>query len=125
MSDNKKKSILLIEDDNIIADILSERLKKAGYAIKVVNNGRLGILAINTKRPDIVLLDMFLPVLDGFGVLEELKKSGFLPKLPVIIISNSGQSIEVERALKMGVRDYLVKLNFNPNDVLKKIKQVL
>lgn len=119
------KSILLIEDDDIVSNLLVKRLIKAGYSVNVANNGKLGLSEIYQNKPDLVLLDMLLPGLDGFGILEELNKAGILPGLPIIIISNSGQPIEIERALKMGVRDYLVKLNFNPNEVLEKVKQIL
>lgn len=125
MAEIIKKSILLIEDDDIVMNILVRRLEKAGYLVETANDGKKGILLIQKKKPDLVILDMFLPVLDGFGVLEELKKSGLLPDLPVLVISNSGQPVEIERILQMGVRDYLVKLNFNPGEVLEKVRRIL
>jgi len=69
-------------------------------------------------------LDMVLPGLRGFGILEALHKGGALPRLPVIIISNSGQPIEIERALKLGVRDYLIKVNFTPQEVIEKVERL-
>lgn len=125
MAEITKKSILLIEDDDIVMNILVKRLEKAGYLVEIANDGKKGLLMIQKKKPDLVILDMLLPVLDGFGVLEELKKSGFLPDLPVLVISNSGQPIEIERILQMGVRDYLIKLNFSPGEVLEKVKRIL
>jgi DNA-binding response OmpR family regulator len=73
----------------------------------------------------LVLLDMMLPGLKGFDILEKLTEKGILPGLAVVIISNSGEPIEIERALKLGVRDYLIKVNFNPNEVIEKVKNVL
>lgn len=119
------KSILLIEDDDIVAELLKKQLIRAGYFVDIANNGKLGLSMIQKNKPDLVLLDMLLPGIDGFSILEELNKFGILPDLPVIIISNSGQQVEIERALKMGVRDYLVKVNFNPGEVLEKVKQIL
>lgn len=124
MSDSKK-TIFLVEDDDIVVDLLVRRLKKSGYAVEVAPNGRVGLEMIQQKKPDLVLLDMLLPELDGFGVIEGLEKMKLLPDLPVIIISNSGQPIEIERAMKKGIRDYLIKINFNPDEVLEKIKEVL
>src|SRR3989344_5986287 len=117
-----KKSILLIEDDDIVSELLQKRLLTAGYSVEVANDGRVGLEMILKNKPNLVLLDMLLPGLDGFGILKELSELGILPDLPVIIISNSGQSVEIELALKMGVRDYLVKVNFNPGEVLEKVK---
>ncbi|MEK7560053.1 MAG: response regulator [Patescibacteria group bacterium] len=125
MNNAEKKLILLIEDDDIVSDILVKRLEKAGYLVETANDGKRGLTMIQEKKPDLVLLDIMLPVLDGFGVLEELRDSGILPDLPVIIISNSGQPVEIERALKLGVKDHLVKLNFNPGEVLEKVKRIL
>ena len=120
-----KKSILLIEDDDIVSELLEKRLVKAGYTVEIVNNGIDGLAEIHKNKPDLVLLDMLLPGMDGFSILKELNDEGILPDLPVIIISNSGQPVEIEHAIKMGVRDYLVKVNFNPNEVLEKVKLIL
>ncbi len=117
--------MLLIEDDDIIIKLLSKRIEKSGYLVTIARNGKEGIKAMQEHKPDLILLDMLMPVLDGFGVLEYMKNAGLLPNLPVIIISNSGQPVEIERALKLGVRDYLVKLNFNPNELIEKIKRIL
>lgn len=122
---NGKKDILLIEDDDIIIKLLVKRIERAGYNVDVARNGKDGIQKIKKRVPDLLLLDMIMPILDGFGVLEYLKKEVILPELPVIIVSNSGQPVEIERAVKMGVRDYLVKLNFNPNELIEKIRNVL
>ena len=120
-----KKALLLIEDDDIIIKLLSKRIEKSGYLVIIARNGAEGIKAMQAHKPDLILLDMLMPVVDGFGVLEYMKTAGLLPGLPVIIISNSGQPVEIERALKLGVRDYLVKLNFSPNELIEKIKRVL
>lgn len=121
----KKGLIVLVEDEQIIADLLEAKLAKSGYMVKTAHDGAQGLELIKNFQPDLVLLDMLLPKLDGFGVLENLYAEKILPSLPVIIISNSGQPFETDRALALGVRDYLVKINFNPNDVLEKVSRVL
>lgn len=120
-----KKLIVLIEDEEIIVNLLSKKLKNLGYKVEAAKDGVNGLALVRKYKPDLVLLDMMLPRLDGFGVLEELSKEKLLPDLPIIIISNSGQSIEIDRALKLGVRDYLIKVNFDLNEVLVKVDQVL
>lgn len=124
-SQNHKKFILLIEDEEIMVSLLQSRLEKAGYSVKVARDGVSGLTMIRDLEPDLVLLDMMLPRLSGFGILEKLYEEKIVPKLPVMIISNSGQPIEVEHAIKLGVRDYLIKVNFDPNEVLAKVSRIL
>ncbi|HZX50183.1 MAG TPA: response regulator [Candidatus Paceibacterota bacterium] len=122
----KKKYILLIEDEATLSNLIESGLRDQGYEVKAAKDGNEGLRLIRETKPDLVLLDIMLPGLKGFDILEKLhKEDGVLPGLPVIIISNSGDSIEIERALHMGVRDYLVKVNFNPNEVVEKVNSVL
>lgn len=124
MTDQKRK-IVLIEDEIIVSNLLVQKLERAGYAVSSSLDGEAGLNLILEEKPDLVLLDMVLPKMNGFQILEKLSEEKLLPDLPVIIISNSGQPVEIERALKMGVRDYLIKLNFNPDEVLVKVGKVL
>lgn len=120
----KKKYIILLEDEPTLANLIERELKKSGYRVQTIRNGKEGLAAIQKSKPDLVLLDMMLPGLRGFGVLDALHKGGALPGLPVIILSNSGQPIEIERATGLGVRDYLIKVNFTPQEVVEKVDQV-
>ncbi|HEY4509412.1 MAG TPA: response regulator [Candidatus Paceibacterota bacterium] len=121
----KKKRIVLVEDELTLANLIELGLKKEGYEVKSAKNGTKGLQLIRDAKPDLVLLDIMLPGIKGFEILEKLyKEDHMLPALPVIIISNTGDSIEVERASKMGVRDYLIKVNFNPDEVIEKVKNV-
>ena len=121
----KKKRIVLVEDEPTLANLIESGLRKEGYEVKSEKNGTRGLQLILKVKPDLVLLDIMLPGLNGFTILEKLHKEyHMLPALPVIIISNSGDSIEIERASKMGVRDYLIKVNFNPDEVIEKVKNV-
>lgn len=124
MTENEKR-IVLVEDEEILANLLTQKLNKAGFTVFASLDGETGLDYILNKRPDLVLLDMMLPKLNGFSILEKMNEKGLLPKLPVIIISNSGQAVEIERARKLGVRDFLVKLNFDPDEVLEKVQTVL
>jgi len=126
MPTKKKKCIVLVEDEPTLANLIEGRLKEQGYEVRSATDGKSGLQLIREAKPDLVLLDVMLPGLKGFDILEKLhKEDGLLPGLPIIIISNSGDSIEVERALRMGVRDYLVKVNFNPNEVIEKVNNAL
>ena len=124
MKKNKKR-IVLVEDEKTLANLIEIGLKKEGFEVKTARDGKKGLRLILDEKPDLVLLDLMLPGMKGFEILERLKEDGILPNLAIVIISNSGEQIEIERAVEMGVRDYLIKVNFNPNEVVDKVKRVL
>lgn len=119
------QKILIIEDEEVLLDVLSNKLKKEGYEVAAAKDGLEGLEKIKQERPDLILLDILMPRMDGFGVLEAKKKDLGMADIPVIIISNSGQPVEIDRALKLGARDYLVKAEFDPQEVLIKVKNCL
>ena len=123
--DKDKKLIAIIEDDEVLLKLLKEQLEKAGYEVITAIDGVKGLELVRSKKPDLLLLDIIIPRKDGFQVLSELKKENIIPALPVVVVSNSGQPVEIDRAINLGVRDYLIKLNFNPYEVLEKIKKIL
>lgn len=119
------KHIILVEDEETLANLIEAGLQRQGYEVEKANDGREGLRRIEKGKPDLVLLDMMLPGLKGFDILEKLTEKGILPDMPIVVISNSGEPIELERILKMGVRDYLIKVNFNPEEVVAKVNDVL
>lgn len=122
----RKKLIVLVEDEQTLANLIELELEQKGYSVKTAVNGTDGLELIRKSKPDLVLLDLMLPNLKGFDILEKLyNEDHILPALPVIIISNSGDSMEIDRALRMGVKDYLIKVNFNPHEVVEKVNNVL
>ena len=121
----RKKKIVIVEDEDVLLELLREKLEGAGFSVDVARDGITGFDVIASAHPDLVLLDMMLPGISGFGILEKMKEAGLLPALPVLIISNSGQPIETERAMALGVRDYLIKVNFDPQEVLARVGAIL
>lgn len=105
-------------------DVLQKKLAQEGYEVAVAEDGEEGLRKIKEVKPDLILLDIIMPKKDGFEVLEEINKNKELGSIPVIIISNSGQAVEIDRALKMGVKDYLIKTEFDPDEVVKKVAKV-
>ena len=105
--------------------LLKRKLTQEGYQVIVAENGEEGlkILKETPVKPDLILLDIVMPKMGGFEVLEEMNKDEELKKIPVIIISNSGQPVELDRAQKLGARDWLIKTEFDPNEVLEKVKR--
>jgi len=115
--------IVIIEDEPVHLNVMKAKLEYEGYDVLAAVDGEAGYQMVKEEKPDLVLLDIILPKLDGFGVLERLKKDKI--NIPIIIVSNSGQPVEVDRAMAMGAKDYLVKAEFNPTDVLEKVEKVL
>jgi len=124
------KKILLVEDEEIMIDLLQRKLIKEGYEISVARDGEDGLKVMKDdlqagNPPDLVLLDIIMPKMGGFEVMEKMGKDPELKKIPVIVISNSGQPVELNRAQKLGARDWLIKTEFDPQEVVDKIvKQI-
>lgn len=115
------KKILIVEDEVIVVDLLQKEFERAGYQVASAADGVQGMEMIESFAPDLVLLDLLLPKKSGFEVVGELKAQGKLEKLPVIVISNSGQPTEIENLMELGVKEVLTKINFNPTGVVEKV----
>jgi len=121
------KKILIVEDDKVLSDLLGKKLKDAGFEVALAYNGVEGLDSLRANKPDLILLDIMMPEKSGMEVMEEMNKDPetSLTKIPVIIISNSGQPVEIDRVLELGAKDYLIKAEFNPQEVVEKvIKQI-
>jgi CheY-like chemotaxis protein len=119
------KKILLIEDEEILLNLLQKKLTGAGYEISIAKDGQEGLNLIKEIKPDLILLDIIMPKMGGFEVMEEMQKDEELKKIPVIIISNSGQPVELDRAQKLRAKDWLIKTEFDPQEVIDKVvKQI-
>ena len=119
------KKILLVEDEEIMIDLLQKKLTKEGYEISVARDGEEGLKAMREVKPDLILLDIIMPKMGGFEVMEEMGKDKNLKDIPVIVISNSGQPVEIDRAQQLGAKDWLIKTEFDPQEVVDKVvKQI-
>jgi len=119
------KKILIIEDEVILLDLLTKKLSREGYEVKTAQNGKEGMLMMAKEVPDLVLADIVMPEKNGFAVIAEMKQSELLKNVPIIIISNSGQPVDLDKARGLGVFDWLIKTEFDPQKVVEKVKQVL
>jgi len=128
-SESEKNGIrvLLVEDDTFLREICTKKLAKDGYTVFSAMDGEQAVANIEKVNPDIVLLDIILPALDGFQILEFIRssKKEAIKKVPVIMLSNLGQEDDIKRAMKMGANDYLVKAHFTTEEIANKIKEVL
>ena len=121
----KEKSILLVEDDEFLAELYATKLNLEGFNVSLAVDGEKGLKSAKENKPDLILLDIILPKMDGFEVLKEIKKDPALKNVPVILLTNLSQKDEVKRGLDLGANDYLIKAHFMPSEVVKKIKQTI
>ncbi len=106
-------------------DLLEKKLTQVGYDVSVATDGVEGVEQAKKSTPDLILLDIVMPKMGGFEVMKELQKNTGLAKIPIIIISNSGQPVELDLAQKLGAKDWLIKTDFDPQEVLDKVvKQI-
>lgn len=123
------KSILIVEDDPFLIDIYTTKLKDSGFSVEVAKEGESALRKLNEEKFDLLLLDIVLPQIDGWEILEKVKsqksKVKSLENLKIVILSNLGQKEEVEKGLKLGATKYLIKAHHTPSEVVEEIKAVL
>lgn len=119
------KKILIVEDDKFLRELITQKLIREDYETIEAVDGEEGLQKFREKKPDLVLLDLILPGIDGFEVLSKIGEDESLSKIPVIILSNLGQRDDIERGLKLGAVDYLIKAHFTPGEIIEKVKAVL
>jgi DNA-binding response OmpR family regulator len=123
--ENSSVNVLIVEDDVFLSGIYQKKFEMEGFKVTMAGDGEAGWQAAKKKKPDIILLDILLPKLDGFAVLEKLKKDPETKDIPVILLTNLGQKDDVESGLKKGAADYLIKAHFKPSEVVEKVRKIL
>jgi len=117
--------ILFIEDEEALQKSLTKALQLEGFDVLSAHDGQSGIDMTEKERPDLVLLDLILPKVDGFEVLKRIKTSPSTKEIPVIILTNLEQIQSVEKLIQYGPLNYLVKANYNLDEIIEKIREVL
>lgn len=119
----KQPRLFIIEDDIFIAKIYEKKLTKEGFEVNVAHDGKEALSKLETFIPDIILLDLVMPNMDGFGLLKKVKKSKKLKDVPVIVLSNLEQVSDIERAMELGAKEYIVKASVSIQDVVDTISE--
>ena len=119
------EKILVIEDDTFLRELIVQKLLKEGYEVSEAIDGEDGIKKVTEEKPDIILLDIILPGMDGFEVLKKIKEDETVQRIPVIILSNLGQQDDIDKGIKLGAKDYLIKAEFTPGEIVEKVKGAL
>lgn len=116
------KKILIIEDEEVMSSLLRRKLSQEGYTVEIARDGEEGLEKMKKEKPDLILLDIIMPKKGGFEVMEEMEKDKNLRTIPIIVISNSGQPVELDKAKELGAKDWLIKTEFDPQEVIEKVK---
>ena len=119
------KKISVIEDDKFLRELIVQKLSNEGYDVIESVDGEKGVESVKKEKPDLILLDLILPGIDGFEVLARIKSDPAVSEVPIIILSNLGQKEDIERGLKMGAADYLIKAHFTPEEIINKVNAIL
>jgi len=117
------KKILIVEDEEPVARAPQLKLQRYGIESEIVPDGREALLRLSKEKFDLITLDLILPKMDGFDVLEEIRKKG--NPVPVLVVSNLGQEEDIQRAKKLGAIDYFVKSNMQLAQIVERIRGVL
>ena len=117
--------ILLVEDDQFISQLYSDKFSQFDYQVEVARDGFESLEILKKYKPDLILLDIVMPKMDGFEVLEHIKKDDSLNKIPVLMFTNMGDKMDIEKAMSLGAKSYIVKSYFTPAEVLDKINNLL
>lgn len=125
MNDPSKKTVLIIEDDHFLSSMYAEKLSLEGFQVLTALDGRAGLTSALSASPDLIILDILMPEMDGLTVLKHLRADVATAHVPVIMLTNLSQSDQIDRAHELGANEYLVKAHFIPSEVVAKVRQLI
>jgi DNA-binding response OmpR family regulator len=123
--ETRKTKILVIEDEKMLAEMYATKFSMEGFEVTKAYDGADGMAKARAVKPDVILLDIIMPRIDGFAVLKELRHDPKFKDTPIILLTNLGQDDDIKKGKELGADDYFVKSNHTPADVVNKIKAVL
>ncbi len=123
MADAASKKILLVEDEPMLSNLLKGRLEKDGFQVTQAKDGAEALVDLKTNKYDLVLLDIILPKMSGFEVMETMKTNPNFQEVPVVIVSNLGQESDVQKGQMLGAVGYFVKAQLSIEELVSKIKE--
>lgn len=120
-----KKTIMVIEDDRFLSSLIKARLEKEGFTVSQAFNGEEAIESLKQDKPDLIILDLIMPKVTGFEVLQTISILPGFEGIPVVILSNLAQESDIEKARQLGAREYFVKVKISIDDLIGKIKSLV
>ncbi len=121
MTEEKKGKLLVVEDDEFISAIYAKKLSMEGYEVRLAENGEKALSMMREEKPDLVLLDIIMPVMDGFEALRQIRADEKLRDVKVAVLSNLSEDKEMSQTRELGAVDYLVKANISVADLSTKV----
>lgn len=121
----EKAFVLVIEDDKFLKELLVKKLTKEGFDVQNAVDADSAFRILEERKPNIVLCDLILPGIDGFGILEHIKKDPKTADVPVVILSNLGQQEDLDRAMALGAKDFMIKANFTLDEIVAKVRSIV
>ena len=115
--------ILIAEDDHFLSFLLRGRLEKENFLVRQVNDGQEALDLLKSEKPDLIVLDLIMPRLSGFELLEIISTDPELNKIPVIILSNLGQDEDIQKAKRLGAAEYFIKARSSVDEIVRTIKK--
>lgn len=119
------KTILIAEDDPFISKVYKVKFSKSNYNVLTAANGEEALAKLKKNKLDLILMDLIMPIKSGFDVLEEMQKDPSHADIPVIVLTNLGQDSDVEKAKKLGAKDFVIKSNATIEEIIKKVDKYL
>ncbi|MCA9370858.1 MAG: response regulator [Candidatus Peregrinibacteria bacterium] len=117
------KTILIAEDDSFLQQMVAVSLEESGFTVIKANNGEQALKLLSSEKPDMLLLDIMMPKVDGFDVLEHMKQEK--SKVPVIVMSNLGQESDIAKCKDLGAKDYVIKSDIEPGDLVQQVQKYM
>ncbi|MBP9802077.1 response regulator [Patescibacteria group bacterium] len=121
----QKTRVLIVEDDDFLSQMYAAKFELEDFDVLTAMTGTAGLKAAQKELPDFILLDLNLPEMDGFEVLQHLKEDESTKKIPVLVLTNFSQKEHIDKCLALGAKDYLIKAHFVPSEVIAKVKTIL
>jgi len=123
--ENGNAKVLIVDDDEFLLEMYALKFKESGFEVDIASNGKKALEKIQEFKPDVVLLDVVMPTMDGFEVLQEIRNKKLAPGARILMLTNLGQKEDTERGLALGADDYVVKAHFTPTEVVAKVRALL
>ena len=117
-----QKVILLVEDEPLLGNLLRQRLEREAFKVLLAHDGEEALQVLRDNKPDLILLDIILPKVSGFELMEKLKSDPAFKKAPIIVVSNLGQESDIERGQQLGAVGYFVKAKLSIEELVEQVK---
>ncbi len=119
------KKVLVIEDDHFLSSLMKARLEKEGFGVSQAFDGEEAFNFLKQNKPDLIVLDLIMPKVSGFELLENISVDPQISRIPIMILSNLGQESDIEKVRRLGATQYFVKVQTSIDDLVSKVKDLL